>query len=285
MFVFLQTGDTAPPDAVDYGPVYDPELYQPSLWEHLLGLLCCSGIWGWPYTAFMVWMLISCIRNDPERYLWMWIILLIPPFGPLIYFFARWLPASQVRPPKALRRFFRGKELQRLEIAAKQIGNAHQYVEWGEALRDCGKTAAAGDAFQKALAKDGQNLQALWGAASVEYEQGNYAGAREKLQRVLETDPAYKFGDVSLLQCKSLVALGETDTAREQLEAHTKRWRHPEGLYLLASIYAEQGNAAGARAQLESLIQDLDGAPRAIVRRQMFWKGRARKLLRKLPTA
>lgn len=279
MFVFLQNGEVPPPEAFDYGN----GAYEPSLWGSLFSLLFCGG--GVLYWPFVIWMLISCIRNDPERYLWLWIILLFPPFGPFIYFFARWLPSTQLQPPQALRKFFRGKELQRLQIAAKQIGNAHQYVEWGEALRERGQTAAAGDAFHKALAKDGQNLQALWGAASVEYAQGDYAAAREKLQRVLETDPAYKFGDVSLLQGKTLLALNETDAARTQLEAHTRRWRHPEGLYLLATIYAEQGNAAGARTQLESLIQDLDGAPRAIVRRQMFWKGRARKLLRKLPSA
>ena len=277
MFVFLQNGELPPPEAFDYGA----GSYEPSLWSSLFSLLLCGG--GLLYWPFVIWMVISCIRNDPERYLWLWIILLLQPFGPFIYFLARWLPMAQFQPPKALRRFFRGRELQRLQIAANQIGNAHQFVEWGEALRECGQTAAAGDAFEKALAKDGQNLQALWGAASVEYAQGRYEAARDKLQRVLETDPAYKFGDVSLLQCKTLLALGESDKAREQLESHTRRWRHPEGLYLLARIYAEQGNASGARSQLESLIQDLDGAPRAIVRRQLFWKGRARKLLRKLP--
>jgi hypothetical protein len=233
----------------------------------------------------MIWMVIHCIRNDPERHLWMWIIIFLPGVGPLIYFFARWIPTMRIEPPRALRRFLHGGELKRLQIAAHQIGNAHQFVEWGEALRDSGQANAAHDAFEKALAKDGQNLQALWGAAGVEYDRGDYSDARDKLQRVLKIDPAYKFGDVSLLYGKTLNALGEVDAAREQLESHTRRWRHPEGLYLLATIYADQGNPAAARRQLEALIQDLDGAPRKIVRRQLFWKGRARKLLRKLPSA
>jgi hypothetical protein len=260
ILTLLQAGNAPPTE-------YDPSLYQPSPWNALWALVFGGG--GWLYTGLLVWMVISCLRNDPERHLWLWIIIFLP-FGPVLYFFARWIPSMHVQPPKALRRFMHGGELRRLQIAANQIGNAHQYVELGEALRDSGQTAAAGEAFQKALAKDGQNLQALWGAASVEYEQGSFTAARDKLQRVLQTDPAYKFGDVSLLYGKTLDALGDTDAARTQLEAHTRRWRHPEGLYLLATIYADQGNPAGARRQLESLIQDLDGAPRKIVRRQMF---------------
>lgn len=278
MLVLLQTG-AAPP--TEYDPRMHPEMYQPSAW-HLLWDLVFGG--SWLYTVLLVWMAISCIRNDPERHLWLWIIVFLP-FGPVLYFFARWIPTMRVEPPRALRKFLRGGEIRRLQIAAKQIGNAHQFVELGEALRDSGQTAAAGEAFQQALAKDGKNMQALWGAATIEYEQGKYAEASEKLERVLSTDPAYKFGDVSLCYCKTLQALGETDKARAQLEAHTRRWRHPEGLYRLATIYSQRGDNAAARTQLEALIQDLDGAPRAIVRKQLFWKSRARKLLRKLPAA
>lgn len=279
MLVLLQTGATPPPE---YDPGLPPEFYHPSAWSLLTDLIFGGS---WLYFAFFVWMLISCIRNDPERHLWLWIILVLQPFGPFIYFIARWIPTMRIEPPKALRKFLRGGEIRRLQIAAKQIGNAHQFVELGEALRDSGQTVAAGEAFHKALAKDGKNLQALWGAATIEYEQGKYAEASEKLERVLSTDPAYKFGDVSLCYCKTLQALGETDKARTQLEAHTRRWRHPEGLYRLATIYSQQGDNAAARTQLEALIQDLDGAPRAIVRKQLFWKSRARKLLRKLPAA
>lgn len=281
MFVLLQSGEGPPPGPPAYDPRLDPELYQPGPWHPLFDLILGGG---WLYTALLVWMAISCLRNDPERHLWLWIIIFVP-FGPFLYFFARWIPTMRIQPPRALRRFLRGGEIRRLQIAAHQIGNAHQFVELGEALRDAGQTGPAGDAFQKALAKDGQNLQALWGAASVDFELGRFAEAGDKLQRVLSTDPSYKFGDVSLLYGKALHALGETDRAREQLEAHVRRWRHPEGLYLLATIYSQQGRTAAARTQLEALIQDLDGAPRAIVRKQLFWKSRARKLLRKLPAA
>jgi hypothetical protein len=259
-------------------PTLDPGVYWPWIWFGW-GL----GVGWWLYLAFFVWMLVDCLRRDPERFIWMWVILVFQPLGAVIYFFARWLPNSNVQLPSALRKWTRGKDIQRLRIAASQIGNAHQFVELGDALRETGQTSEAAQAYAKAIQKDGRNLQALWGAACVEYQQQQFPAAREKLSRVIEIDPAYKFGDVSLLFGKTLHALHETAAARGHLENHTRRWRHPEGLFLLAHLYADAGEHARAREQLQALIMDLDGAPRSIVRKHMCWKSRARKLLRKLP--
>ena len=33
--------------------------------------------------SFTVWMLIYCLKNDPDRYLWMWVILFFPSLGPI----------------------------------------------------------------------------------------------------------------------------------------------------------------------------------------------------------
>lgn len=242
--------------------------------------------WGsWIYWAFLLWMLIYCLRNDPERYIWLWVILIFQPLGAVIYFFARWLPSTRLEPPSFLRKWTRGGEIQRLRIAANQIGNPHQYIELAEALQETGQTEAAGAAYRAALEKDGENLQALWGAAGVDFRDEDYAAAREKLEKVLAQDPSYKFGDVSLLYGKVLYRMGEREAAREQLEKHTKRWRHPEGVFLLATLCADAGQTQQARDHLNGLIMDIDGSPRAIARKQLFWKSRAKRLLRRLPAA
>lgn len=257
----------------------DPSWYWPFVWFGLGFHLV-----GWIYFAFFVWMLVHCLRSDPERFVWVWVILVFQPLGAIIYFFARWLPNSNVPLPRFLQKWTRGKEIQRRRVAASQIGNAHQFVELGDALRETGRFDEAARAYATALQKDGKNLQGLWGAACVDFKHAEYAAARDKLSRVIEVDPAYKFGDVSLLYGKTLHALKETGAARTHLETHTRRWRHPEGLFLLASLYADAGEHARSRAQLQALIMDLDGAPRSIVRKHLFWKSRARKLLRKLPS-
>lgn len=234
--------------------------------------------------ALKIWMIIDCLRKDPDRYFWFWIILIVP-FGELVYFFVRWVPGRQLRMPKALKRWTGSKELTRLEIAAMQIGNPHQFIQYGDALREAGHNDRAGQAYREALEKDPKNTQALWGAAQVEMIRKNFAAAVELLDCILKIDPQYKFGDVSLAYGKALHELGRRDEAFTHLEAHVRRWRHPEALFLLATIDAEKGNTREARTQLQGLLLDINGSPTAIARRQANWKSRARKLLRKLPPA
>lgn len=274
MLTILGQTDPAPYVQRDYS--YGPL----DLLFSLFSSCSCCGVWL--YFPLTIWMVIYCAKTDPERYIWIWIIIFVP-LGPFIYLLARWLPNQAFQPPAFMRKWTRGKEIQRLRVAAHQIGNAHQYVELGDALRETGRDQEAADAYARAIEKDGDNLQALWGAACIDYRNNRFAAARDRLATIIDTDPAYKFGDVSLLYGKTLRSLQDLPAATEHLEQHTRRWRHPEGLYLLADCYAQQGRNAEARAQLEALIEDLDATPRAIARKHIFWRGRAKRMLRKLP--
>ena len=268
-------------------PEFDPEFAEyyedygyapsPSLWARLLAF---GSLLHWPIA---IWMAIECYRRDPDRAFWIWIILFVPG-GPYVYLVLRYVLTRQFRVPSKLQRWTRGKEITRLEAAARQIGNPYQHVQLGEALREVGLHDRAGESYRRALERDPKNTQALWGAALVEYRQKQYASAKDRLQQILEIDPQYKFGDTSLLYGKALRELGETDAAREHMVKHIRRWRQPEALYVLAQLCVEQGDRGQARSYLEGMLLDIDGLPRAMARREAFWKSRGRKLLRKVRT-
>lgn len=260
---------------------YDPALYQPGLFEYLTG-----AVYGWGsllYFPFLIWMVLYCLKHDPDRYIWLWVIFLLQPVGPIIYFFARWMPSSQVQMPAFTQRWTKARELRQLETAALQIGNAHQHLQYGEGLKKVGLYDRALVAYQNAVKKDADNLAALWGAASMEFHFNQFEVSRAKLEKILAVDPAYKFGDVSLLYGKTLIEVGEVDSAIAHLEKHITKWRHPEALYLLAHLYESQGETDSARTHLRGIIIDIDASPKAIARKNMSWKSRAKKSLRKLP--
>ncbi|MEZ6056087.1 MAG: tetratricopeptide repeat protein [Planctomycetaceae bacterium] len=239
--------------------------------------------WGrYLYLAFFVWMLISSLRNDPDRGIWFWVILVFQPFGAFLYFVIRWLPQLTVTPPAFLRRWTSGNEIRQLEIAAQRIGNAHQFIELGNLLNEVGRCDEAQAAFGRAIEKEPDSLPALWGGAFADHATGDVAAAKEKLKQVMEIDRTYKFGDASLLYAKCLVALDETVAAREQLETHTRKWRHPEALYLLAVSQQLAGDDALARQSLEGIIADLETVPAAIAKKSLHWKSKAKKLLKQL---
>jgi hypothetical protein len=233
-------------------------------------------------TGLTIWMLIECLRSDPDRQMWWWIILVLPGVGPLVYFFVRWLPNHNVPAPRWVVGLRRGAEIRRLESAAYQIGNAYHFVHLGDALRETGHFERASESYTRALEKEPANLAALWGAALVDTHFKDYDAARDKLEKILAVDPQYKFGDVSLLYAKSLLNLDRHDEALAHLQKHVKRWRHPEGLYLLAWLDSQSGRTQEARDNLQAMLMEIESSPPPIARKQGSWRRRGRQLLRKL---
>jgi hypothetical protein len=265
--------------ADDYVEMPGPPLHPVEWWSFaVLGMSLTSLL----YSAFWLWMLWHCLRTEPDRSTWVWIMLIVPGIGPILYFVVRYLPSSDFRAPKFLGRWTRGRELARLEAASAQIGNPYQFILLGDALREVGRYDESAGAYARALQKEPENLQALWGAAQVAGVKKEHGRIRDLTRQILDKDPRYKFGDVSLAHGKALVDLETKHEAMSHLEQHVRQWRHPEAVYLLATLYAEQGNKQGAKSHLQSVLHDISGSPAAIARKHGRWKSRAKQLLRKL---
>jgi len=249
-----------------------------------------SLFWHWvltgplwlAYLALLLWMIYYCVRNDPTWFFWLWIMLLVQPFGAIAYFVVRYLPSRDYENWSFSKWWRKTRALPRLEAAATHIGNAYQHVLLGDALRDLKRYEQAQASYRQALSKEPDNLSALWGAASINFLSRNFADAKAQLTCLLAKDPNFKFGDASLLLAKSMLELGEIPQSQAHLEQHVNRWRQPEALYLLARLYADQGQIEPARSLLQGLLADLQVSPSAIARKSIFWKSRARRLLRRL---
>jgi len=113
----------------------------------------------------------------------------------------------------------------------------------------------------------------------------NFAPAKAHLTQILAKDGSYKFGDVSLAYCRTLVALDESDAALEYLKQHLKRWTHPEAHVLLATILIDRGEPEPAREHLETTLSDLRGGPAFFARQNRGWARKAKRLLSRLPRA
>lgn len=255
---------------------------QPALYWEMLVVWGVLGVVSSLYLLFWLWMLIQCLRSEPDWQFWLWLLVIAPFPGAIVYAAMRYYPAMDAGTPSFLRRWTRGRELARLETAAEQIGNPHQFIQWGDALREVGQWSAARAAYDRALHKEPDNLPALWGAALVAQQQQRFADAADFTQRIMAKDPQYKFGDVSLAYGVALMEQGQSAAARAHFETHIKRWRHPEGLYRLACLCRDGGDPASAQQYARSLLQDLNVSPTAIARKYGRWRSRAKQLLRQL---
>jgi hypothetical protein len=234
--------------------------------------------------AFWAWMIYDAIKNDPER-IWLWVVLILGPLGAVVYFLFRKAPTLNLPKPAFLARWGRRKELWAAEAAARNIGNPYQFVALGDLQRELGEPQQAAASYQKALAKEPKNLQALWGLALTEYESHSYADARERLATIVSIDPNFKFGEAFLAYGRTLVALGEKDAAREHLAGGIKRWSYPEAYVLLAGLLIERGESAEARKLLESVVVDMRAGPEFNQRRNRRWVRQAQRMLSRLGRA
>ena len=248
----------------------------------LQAMLSSLGVWVLIPSAFWMLMIFDCVRHERDRQIWLWILLFLNVAGAVIYFFACWLPRSNIPVPNQFKRWTLRQALWNAEAGVKNIGKAHQYVALGNVLSEMGTFDQAAAAYQQALDKEPTNLHALWGAAFIEMQNKQFAAAKEHLHALLKRDPDYKCGDASLLYGKALFELHDWEAAKEHLEKDVKYWSHPEASLLLATIYAKAGNPEAARDCLETMLAKVKASPIYHYRRHQHLVRKAEKQLKDL---
>ncbi|NER33124.1 MAG: tetratricopeptide repeat protein [Oscillatoria sp. SIO1A7] len=229
---------------------------------------------------FMIWMVVDCIQNEPERQIWIWLLIFLNIIGAIAYFCLRYLPRLDLNNYNSTYQ----QKLWQAEAAVENIGKDHQYVELGNILYEMGMLERSASAYQTAIEKNPQNLKALWGAAQVALKMKKRKAAKKHLQILLKIEPDYKFGDASRLYAKTLIAMGHVNTARKRLEQNVKRWNNPEDRFLAAELALEQGDNKAARKHLKTMIGNLKGSPSFHYSQNTHLIKKAEKLLKKLKT-
>lgn len=235
---------------------------------------------------FWFWMLYDCSRHDPEWRTWIWVLIFLNVPGALLYLLVRKMRRerrSQSHSPPLLARWARRHELWEAEAATLNVGNAYQFVTYGELLLETRQTRKASAAFERALLKEPEDTRALWGAAQAALQQRADEAAAGYLRDLLDTDRAYRSGDASLAYGRVLVRLGELEQARDHYGEHLERWTHPEAQVLYGDLLIRLGDAGEAREHLTRVIAGLRAIPEFARRKSRVghWTRKANALLRK----
>ena len=232
-------------------------------------------------TIFWLWMLIDCVMNEPDRFMWLLIISFGNILGALLYFAVRKAPVLRYRSMPFISGFMRCGEISRAEADAHNIGNPHHYIRLGELLLETGSFSRAGEAFSRALEREPDDIQALWGAAQVDVKNKEFTTALPRLEKVLEQDFDYKYGEASLMYGRALFELKDRK-ARQHIQAHLVKWTQPEAKYMMGAMLAEDGRREEAATVLKAAILDMKGAPAYYRSRNVKWIWAIRLLLMQL---
>ncbi len=233
-------------------------------------------------TAFWIWMLVDCLRNEVDKTLWGLVILFFNAPAALAYFILRYLPRNPRLIPVNMGRYTRKQDLWNAEAAARNIGKDHQYVELGNLQLEMGMKEEARQSFQTALEKSPSNQQALWGAGQVALDRKQFEEAKTHLKALIDHNPDFKYGDASAAYGQALLGAGEVDAARAHLEQHVKRWTNPEARITIAELALEKGETEVARIHLETMLHGLRGGPQFHYRNNAHLARKAERMLKRL---
>ena len=190
--------------------------------------------------TFWVCMFCSCFHYERQqtRLLWILIMICLNVGGAIIYCGLRWLPYVLLRHNSVAKRLKLQKDLRQAISDIRRFGKASQYVKLGHIYQEMGHYDHALAAYQWALSQEQNNVEALWGSATIEHQNRNLGQSAELLNQLLKVQSAFKSGEASLRYGQVLYELGMFNLAQQHLQNHAKQWNHPEASWLIKRIQA-----------------------------------------------
>jgi len=236
--------------------------------------------------ALMVLCVVHAIRNG-NVFPWIWIIILLPGIGSLIYFFMEIVPElsrsrQAARAASGLRQMADpGRSLREAHRAAEMVGSvdakralAEEYVARGNYA---GAVAIYQDAAQGQFRDDPALLQGL---ARAQFLNGDPAGAQASLDALQAADPGFASADAHLLYARALEAQGRIDEALAEYRRLVAYYSGEEARARFGQLLEKMGQRDEARAVYQQIVKSLDGAPSRYRSAQKEWGDIARKGLR-----
>ena len=236
--------------------------------------------------ALMIACVVHAIRNG-NVWPWIYVIVLLPGIGSLIYLFMEILPqmaksraaaklGSNVRqmadPHRSLREAHRAAEMVGSVDAKRQL--AEEYIARGA-------YADAVDLYRDAAQgqfKDDPAL--LLGLARAQFLNGDPAGAQASLDALQASDPSYVSADAHLIYARALEGQGKTADALAEYRKLVGYYPGEEARARYAMLLEKSGARDEAMDVYRQIVKLLDGAPSRYKKAQKEWGDIAKRAVR-----
>jgi hypothetical protein len=237
-------------------------------------------------TALMVLCVVHAIRNG-NVFPWIWIIILLPGIGSLIYFFMEILPEmtrsrQAARAASGLRQMADpGRSLREAHRAAEMVGSVDAKRALADEYMARGNYAGAVAIYEEAAQgqfKDDPAL--LHGLARAQFMNGDPAGTQATLDALQAADPSFVSGDAHLLYARALEEQGKEDEALVEYRRLVPYFSGEEARARMGLLLERTNRRDEARAIYQQIVKSLDGAPSRYQKAQKEWGDIARRGLR-----
>jgi hypothetical protein len=217
------------------------------------------------------------------RYWWIFIILIFPFAGALVYLFAEYLPDMQRSVPC----HNVGAKIQKVVNPGKKIRELQQQLEITDSLKNrenlaeayfsAGRYQDAVDLLERSLqGVHGNDPHLLEGLCFCYFSIGNFEKARDCIARLAEAENGQLPEQIKLLKARTLEELGDHDAAVEEYEKMSKSFQGEEARCRHALLLKKLGRKEEARKLFEMISSNCRLSTRFYQKSQKKWLGIAR---------
>ena len=214
----------------------------------------------WPWGVLLqVFAIVHFIRRRPDQ-VWIWVILFLGPVGAVVYIFAEVIPDVGL-----LRGSFkllpRRKRISELRAIVQQNPSAGNWEELGDLLMEDGKTAAAREAFDRAIAARGDSLDAFYRRGVCALTLGDATAAAPDLERVVAKEPGYDFLRAQGLLAHAYALTGQRERAETLFAQAVSRSTLSETYLNYAALLESEGRRDEAKHWAQQVLAKKPGMP------------------------
>ena len=204
------------------------------------------------------------------------------PFGEWVYFFVIKIHDPEFDWARELYTRLTTKEvtLEERRYRVRQSPSFARKVELAQALYDARTYGEAAEVFAEALEMQADSREALYGLALAHCAQGEYQEAIPRFEALIEIEPSFRDYAAYSDLAHALAQSGRMKEVHELLDALVIKSPRLVHRVLSAHYLLAGGDKDAAREQLEAGLHEYDHAPKYVKRRNRAWAQRAKQMLR-----
>jgi len=224
-----------------------------------------------------IFFAVHVVKTGRDRY-WLWIIILFPGIGSLIYFFAEYIPdllknyrvqkfssgiEKRLNPTKRLR--YLEKEVELTQSVKNKKLLAEEYVNNG--MFDKGISLYLG--CMQGMYKN--DISIIEGLCCAYYFKKDLPNAKKYLTKLMELRPDKKGDEFDLMYAETLEELGDTDRALKAYSETVKFFSGEEARCRYALLLKKTGRVKEADELFGVILNNARLSPKFYVKAQKQW--------------
>lgn len=245
-----------------------------------------SSVVGLVILGFQIWMFVDALRR--REFIWAVFIVIGYGLSAILYYFMVYRTAAGPGNPLAgfeLPGAADRRQIKSLQASIHHLDKPHHHLQLGDIYFSQNKLDLAEASYRAAYERDPKDEDICAHLGSCLVRRGKTAEALPLLESVAVKNPRHDYGYTLMTFAEAQTAAGQPDRALATWQQVLSLYSYSRARVQYAQLLVDRKDYEPARKILKSVVEDEPYEPRFQRKREQVWLGRAKALLRSIPTA